>query len=177
MYCTHCGQEITEGSRYCTHCGKAVGSSLEAGLVPQAEGNSIQSFPVIKTTTGIQNWFELHLNWTMGIAWIILALVAILFFVLLGIQAYAYIYGYYIGYISEDQLYELIGGLVITVYVFLAVLYILLMITIVLESWYLIKKDRSLWWLLMANLVPFGFIVFICLKNRSRQPAAAVLHS
>lgn len=38
------------------------------------------------------------------------------------------------------------------------------------EGWVLSKKNRSLWHLLWA-IAPFGWIVILCLKNRSLPPA------
>jgi len=37
------------------------------------------------------------------------------------------------------------------------------------EGWVLSNKDRSLWHLLWA-ITPFGWIVFLCLKNRTERP-------
>ena len=36
-------------------------------------------------------------------------------------------------------------------------------------GWALRRKNRSLWWLLLGIFVPFGFIVLLCLENKSES--------
>ena len=94
------------------------------------------------------NWFERHLNWTMV-------------FGLLG----TYVAGFMVGaviysvdpYVSDGAMY--IIGFIVS-----------LAILIPVWGWALRRKSRSLWWLLMGLFVPFGFIVLLCLDNKS--PAA-----
>ena len=79
----------------------------------------------------------------------------------LGLVA-AYVAGFIAGfttglfdlYVSEDTLF--VTGVVIA-----------LAILIPVWGWALRRKNRSLWWLPLGLFVPFGFIVLLCLENRS----------
>ena len=93
-----------------------------------------------------RNWFERHLNWTM-------------FLTLSGAYLIAFITGRVIvsldPYVSYDVMYVI--GCVIG-----------LAILTPGWGWALRKKNRSLWWLPLGLFVPFGFIVLLCLENRSQ---------
>ncbi len=99
------------------------------------------------------NWFERRLNTTVLLSWLASYL---LFFVLIAFGAFVLD-----PYISP-------GGLADNVSMWVVFL-VLVALPLPVEWWFLRKKNRSLWWLLMLYFVPFGTIVFFHLKDRSEQ--------
>lgn len=97
------------------------------------------------------NWFEQHLNLTMFVAWGMAFFVSFFAgFILAGIKPD----------ITETQL-ELVG------------LLIGLMTMLPVGGWVLQKKNRNVWWLVLL-VIPFGFIPFLLLENRSgKKPVSA----
>ena len=90
------------------------------------------------------NWFRRHLNWVAVLSWVAL---------------------YPLGYIT--------GALILSIspYMSTGVYYSIVYIVAALwlfgiDGWVLREKDRSLWNLLWP-IVPFGWIVFLNLENRS----------
>jgi fructose-specific phosphotransferase system IIC component len=96
------------------------------------------------------NWFERHLNWTLILGTIGSLLAAFIASFIVGI----------IFYNLPDKDVEGIATLIN-----IPIISIGTIITIV---WVLRHKNRSLWWLLMA-FVPFGYIVWLCLKNKNYE--------
>lgn len=90
------------------------------------------------------NWFKRHLNWTVILAVVASALVAFVIGLFLVLTD---------PYITDEALegWGYLIGLVVVLPV---------------AGWALKKKNRRLWWLLVL-FVPFGWIVFLCLGNRS----------
>jgi len=92
------------------------------------------------------NWFERHLNWTMVLA-------------LVGVYGVNFINGLMAGlsahYVSYFTWFDI--GLMIISLAILALVW----------GWALRRKNRSLWWLPLGLFVPFGFIVLLCLENKS----------
>ena len=91
-----------------------------------------------------RNWFSRHLNWVAVLSWVAL---------------------YPLGYIT--------GLLTISIspYMSTGVYYSIVYLTEALwlfgiDGWVLRKKNRSLWNLLWL-IIPFGWIVFLCLENRT----------
>jgi ABC-type dipeptide/oligopeptide/nickel transport system permease subunit len=95
------------------------------------------------------NWFQRHLNWT----WVLTVTIGsvILGFILGFITGLVDPYAYYISDAALTGLSYLIAVIV----------------AIIVGWWVLREKKRKLWWLLII-LVPFGWIVFLCLENRSQ---------
>jgi len=136
--------------KYCPNCGKAGVEGMK--FCPQC-GQRLSDIDSEKQRYTLEpevplkekNWFERHLNWTMFLAWV-------------G----AYVVNFMIGFIraSSDPYVsygELFGiGLIITVVILAPV-----------WGWTLRKKNRSLWWLPLGLFVPFGWIVLLCLENKS----------
>lgn len=93
-----------------------------------------------------QNWFERHLNWTLvlGAFAIYLAEVFIVFLIVL------------IG-ISADMPVRLIDIIFVILYLVLTSIHV---------GWYLRRKKRRLWWILLW-FVPVGWIVLLCLTNKN----------
>lgn len=137
-YCPSCGKPGIEGMRFCPQCGQVL-----TGF-----GSEEKQTYVPRPEAPFQHgsWFERHLNWTMVLA-------------LVGAYAVGFIVGFIIGlsdpYVSDGVVY--IVGLIIN-----------LAILIPVWGWALRKKNRSLWWLPLGLFVPFGFIVLLCLENKSQ---------
>jgi len=95
------------------------------------------------------NWFQRHLNWT----WVIVVLV--------GSFVIGLVFGLVVGLENPYALYTSYGALYWLSYL------LSLLLWIIISVWVLRRKNRSLWWLLVF-LVPFiGWIIFLCLENRS----------
>ena len=92
------------------------------------------------------NWFERHLNWTM-----VLALVGV------------YVVNFFIGFMEASSDPYVSYG---TSYGIGLIIISLAILTLV-WGWALRRKNRSLWWLPLGLFVPFGFIVLLCLENKS----------
>jgi len=99
------------------------------------------------------NWFERHLNTTVLLSWLASFL---LFIMLIAFGAFVLE-----PYISPGGLADYVSAWVVMLIFVASPLFV--------EGWFLRKKNRSLWWLLMLYFVPFGVIVFFCLKDRSEQ--------
>jgi peptidoglycan/LPS O-acetylase OafA/YrhL len=95
------------------------------------------------------NWFQRHLNWTMVL-------------VLAGLSLLITIPGVLIAFTRYD-IHWLAVALIVKVFIPLIVAGV-----IITAVWVLRRKKRSLWWLLMI-LVPLGFIVWLCLKNKNDE--------
>ena len=135
-FCSSCGKEISEDTKFCPECGKPLTDTHSEQAATSA---------LYKEVSGAEqrtyiNWFERHLNWTMVLAWVSMYVIAVIAGLLLAITN---------SYISEDALQGI--GFVIG-----------LMITLPPGYWVLKKKNRSMWWLLIAGS-PF----FLLLQNRS----------
>ena len=100
------------------------------------------------------NWFERHLNWTAVLTWIAL-----------------YPIGYLIGIIIR-RIVPSANFLMDEDTFFIVIMIIGFMVTtgwlLPTNGWILKKKNRSFWHLLWPFL-PFGWIVFLMLENRSTQ--------
>jgi len=133
----NCGKSEIEGLKFCPQCGQRL-----TGFDLEERQRSVWK-PEVPRKEG--NWFEKHLNWTMflGVVGAYLAVFIVVFAIVL-----------FDPYVSDAALSVI--GLIIT-----------LAILIPVWGWALRKKNRSLWWLPLGLFVPFGFIVLLCLENRS----------
>jgi hypothetical protein len=126
-----------EGMKFCPQCGQSLA----------AFGLEQKQIPVLQPEVPVKpkSWFERHLNWTMFLAWV-------------GAYIVSFIIGFIIAlsdpYVSEGVLYMV--GLIVACAILGPS-----------WGWVLRKKDRSLWWLPLGLFVPFGWIVLLCLENRS----------
>jgi hypothetical protein len=100
-----------------------------------------------------RNWFEKHLNW---------------------VAVFSYIGLYPLGYA--------IGWLIVSIYPYMstelyyAIVYIIAAIWLFcICGWVLRKKRRSLWNLLWL-IIPFGWIVFLCLSNKADIPKESIVY-
>ncbi len=148
-FCPNCGKEVSDEMKFCPKCGKQL-TELESK--PPAPSTSYREAPG-QAEWKRKNWFERHLNWTMVLG-------------LLGGYAISVGVAFVVGivmvsanpYVSDAALEA--AGYVVGIVVTLVVVGLV-------WGWALRKKKRSLWWLLLGMFVPFGFIVLLCLENRS----------
>jgi hypothetical protein len=105
-----------------------------------------------------ENWFQRHLNW----AWVLPQGVVFLVFIIAFCIWYFYINSPSVP--SEDSIYAsfLVVSVVVGGLQSLAVYGV--------GAWVLKMKNRSLAWLLVLFLGGFGWIIFLCLENRSELP-------
>lgn len=140
--CVNCGRFICNECKT-VHEGKSYCTPCSDRLFEIA--------PISRKVTK-PNWFARHLNWTAFLTW-------------LALYPISFVAGYILGlimvsinpYITDELLAEL-GYLV-------GILASLLWL-LPTNGWILSKKDRSLWWFLIL-FVPFGWIVFLRLENKS----------
>jgi len=90
------------------------------------------------------NWFQRHLNWT--------ALLALVGSYALGLPGGLAIAFGWPAAVAGAVTAGVVG-------------FVILVLT---WGWVLRRKNRSLWWLLLALFVPFGFLAIFLLENRSR---------
>jgi uncharacterized membrane protein YhaH (DUF805 family) len=95
-----------------------------------------------------KNWFERHLNWTVAIASCITVLIE--YIILFEVVPSS----------TSASNFEILSILFVWFIAFLAYPIIMLVV----GSWGLHQKGRSLWWLFLV--VPFGWIPYVCLKNK-----------
>lgn len=131
----------------CVNCGHLVCGECRVVLGGRVYCNPCAD-ALVTGTVGHSSlsWFERHLNWTM-------------FFGLLGAYLAVFIAVFIIvladPYASDDIAYVI--GIIISLAVLIPV-----------WGWALRRKNRSLWWLPLGLFVPFGFIVLLCLENKSQ---------
>ena len=92
-----------------------------------------------ETILNSKNWFQRHLNITLAVG------------VILCISGFLILY-YSYSYVSDS------------VRAWLAVAAVFWIISIIIQSWYLYSKDRSLWFLLL-KFVPLGFLILFGLDE------------
>jgi len=164
MKCPSCGYENSDDARYCGLCERPFGSSVNEpsaayGLPPLAEpgrGGVPAAQTVLRSQPKGLNWFQRHLNWT----WVFAQLaVGLLTYIIMTV----FVTSLFVSsstFPSEASLFASISVMQIVA----AVLQIASVFGV--GVWVLKRKDRSLGWLLIF-LVPFGWIIFLFLENRS----------
>jgi len=165
MKCPSCGYENSDDARYCGLCERPFGSSVNEpsaayGLPPLAEpgrGGVPAAQTVLRSQPKGLNWFQRHLNWT----WVFAQLaVGLLTYIIMTVFVTSLFIGSSNALPSEASLFASISVMQIVA----AVLQIASVFGV--GVWVLKRKDRSLGWLLIF-LVPFGWIIFLFLENRS----------
>jgi hypothetical protein len=164
MKCPSCGYENSDEARYCGLCQKPFTSfarepsapyGLPLSLKPKKE--AVQAAQqVLKSQAAGPNWFQRHLNWTWVFAQLTVGLIT---YVLVTV----FVTSLFVSsstFPSEASLFASVS----VMQVIAAVLQIASVFGV--GGWVLKRKDRSLAWLLIF-LVPFGWIIFLCLENRS----------
>jgi hypothetical protein len=138
----------------CVKCGKLI--CRDCQTIYNGKSYCTQCIEGVLSTSGIthklnpnimheQNWFERHLNWTL-----VLGALAINFAVVFFVFVLAVIGRHFLT--SKE--------------IIIVFLILYLVLTAIHTGWYLRKKKRSLFWILMW-FVPFGEIFLLCLTNRS----------
>ena len=152
MQCPSCGYENQEDAQYCNLCQYSFYKDQQSVTADMEERLNPSDIPAEKL-----NWFQRHLNLTWIIANIAVVPVFIIFAnILLFITGnppallitddsanypfYITILSYLLGFIS----------------------------TFIVGGWVLVRKNRSLWWLAVF-FTGIGFIIFLCLRNRSNE--------
>jgi hypothetical protein len=133
----------------CVNCGRLICAECKVLLGGKIYCNPCADALVTKSDVSRNlSWFERHLNWTM-----VLGMLGAYFAVFI-VTLVIILYDPYAYYVSDNVLYviDLVINLAIQAPVF---------------GWALRKKNRSLWWLPLGLFVPFGWIVLLCLENRS----------
>jgi len=141
-YCPNCGQSGVQGVKFCPRCGQ----KLMGSDLEEGQSYAFEPTAPLKETS----WFRRHLNWTMVLVW-------------LGAILGAFVAGLIV---SSSNPFVSYGDLEVLGFV------IGLAILIPGWGWALKKKNRSLWWLLLGLFVPFGFIVLLCLADKSQASAS-----
>jgi hypothetical protein len=173
MKCPSCGYENRENAQYCNLCqvsfvgGPSVREpsapyGLALSLGPKKEAAQAAR-KVSGSQAGGESWYRRHLNWTWVLAQLAVGLIG---FFILTVSAS----GLFLGSTtlpSEESLFASFSVIQVIVLV------LQLIAVFGVGAWVLKRKKRGLVWLLMF-LVPFGWIVILCLKNRSQPPALLV---
>jgi len=144
--CPNCGAEPMGGTSFCPNCG-----ALTTELTVICPKCGVRLEWRVYTTRREMSWFERHLNWTVAIAWLaseVLASIVIIVIILVA------------PFVPD----EVVVGLWVVIY---------LLVILAVGGWALRKKNRSLAWLLIL-FVPIGWIVFLCLENRSEKKRVGV---
>lgn len=168
MKCPSCGYENKEGARYCNLCQHSFGSfarepSAPYGLGPSLEPKKEAAQKVLRSQSAGESWFQRHLHWTWVFAQ--LAVGVITFFLITVFATSLFVSSTTLP--SDESLFASVSAIQIIVLV--------LQIASVfgVGAWVLRRKDRSLGWLLIF-LVPFGWIIFLFLENRSELDSLPV---
>jgi len=174
MKCPSCGYENREGAQYCNLCQVSFvgGPSLREpsapyGLAP-ALGLKKEAVQAARTASGSraggESWFRRHLNWTWFFAQLAVGLIA--YFLVTVLVSSLFISGN--PFPSEESLFASFS----VIQLIAIVLQMVAMFGV--GAWVLRRKKRSLVWLLIFLVPLAGWIVFLCLKNRSQPPALPV---
>jgi hypothetical protein len=172
MKCPSCGYENGEGARYCNLCQHSFvkepaapyGLDQLSGLRPEPGQEAKEAAQkVLRSQSKGENWFQRHLNWTWVLAQI--AVGVITFFLMT-----VFVTSLFVGSAtlpSDESLFASISVIQIVALV--------LQIASVfgVGGWVLMRKERSLGWLLIF-LVPFGWIIFLFLENCSELDSLPV---
>jgi len=173
MKCPSCGYENSKDARYCNLCQNSFvgGPSLREpsapyGLAP-APGPKKEAVQAARTISRSQatgkSWYRRHLNWTWVFAQLAAGLIG--YFIIAIFVSGLFVSGATLP--SEESIFASVS----VIQVIAIVLQMIAMFGV--GAWVLRRKKRGLAWLLIF-LVPFGWIVFLCLENRSQLPALPV---
>ena len=164
MFCRNCGKELIGSPEFCPNCGARPmrGTSFCSNCgAPTTPLTKICYKCGVRVVGGVEaglreaglremSWFRRHLNWTALLA-------------LVGANALGGMVGFVVGFGGAVGVGGAAGvaGAVTAAVVCLVVL-------VLTWRWVLRRKNRSLWWLLLALFVPFGWIALLVLENQSR---------
>jgi hypothetical protein len=169
MKCPSCGYENSEDARYCNLCQASfvrepsASYGLPSLAEPKKEGVKAARTVLKSQSTG-ENWFQRHLNWTWVLAQLAVGLIA--YFVVTVFVASLFVTSTTLP--SEESLLASVSVLQIMG----VVLQLIAMFGV--GVWVLKRKGRNLIWLLIFLVPLVGWIIFLCLENRSQPPALPV---
>jgi hypothetical protein len=162
MKCPSCGYENKEDARYCNLCQysfvrePAATPGLPSLAKPGAERAKVAQKALRSQPAG-ENWFQRHLNWTWFFAQLAVGLIA--YIVVTIFVSSLFISSAVLP--SEDSLLASVSSMQLIV----VVLQLIAMFGV--GAWVLRRKKRSLVWLLIFLVPLVGWIIFLCLENRS----------
>jgi len=169
MKCPSCGYENSKDARYCGLCQRSFVSSVNEpsapygsaplqGLQPEpGQGAAETAQKVLRSQSTNLNWFQRHLNWTWVFAQWAVGLIG--FFLVTVFVSSLVASGP--NFPSETSFFASLSVLQIVSYVLQAAA------VYGVGAWVLKRKDRSLAWLLIFFVPLVGWIIFLCLENRS----------
>jgi hypothetical protein len=174
MKCPSCGYENSKDARYCNLCQNSFvgGPSLREpsapyGLAP-APGPKKEAVQAARTISRSQatgkSWYRRHLNWTWVFAQLAAGLIG--YFIIAIFVSGLFVSGATLP--SEESIFASVS----VIQVIAIVLQMIAMFGV--GAWVLRRKKRGLVWLLIFLVPLVGWIVFLCLKNRSQPPALPV---
>jgi uncharacterized membrane protein YhaH (DUF805 family) len=162
MKCPSCGYENSEDARYCNLCQNsfvrepAAPYGLPSLAKPGAERLKAAK-KVLRSQPAGENWFQRHLNWTWFFAQLVVGLIA--YIVVTIFVSSLFISSAVLP--SEESLFASVSAIQLVV----IVLQLIAMLGV--GAWVLRRKKRSLVWLLIFLVPLVGWIIFLCLENRS----------
>jgi hypothetical protein len=162
MKCPSCGYENKEDARYCNLCQysfvrePAAAYGLPSMAEPGRKRVKVDSKALGSQPAG-ESWFQRHLNWTWFFAQLAVGLIA--YVVVTVFVSSLFISSTVLP--SEESLFASVSSMQIIV----MVLQLIAMFGV--GAWVLRRKKRSLAWLLIFLVPLVGWIIFLCLENRS----------
>ena len=171
MKCPSCGYENKEDARYCNLCQYSfVREPAAAYGLPSMAKPGVERVKAAKKALSSQpagaNWFQRHLNWAWFFAQLAVGLIA--YIVMTIFVSSLFITSAVLP--SEESLFASVSSMQIIA----VVLQLIAMFGV--GAWVLRRKSRSLVWLLIFLVPLVGWIIFLCLENRSEPvviPASA----
>jgi hypothetical protein len=165
MKCPSCGYENKDDARYCGLCERPFGSSVNepaaAYGLPSMAKPGRERVKTAQKALGSQpageSWFQRHLNWTWFFAQLAVGLIA--YVVVTVFVSSLFISSAVLP--SEESLFASVSSMQIIV----VALQLIAMFGV--GAWVLRRKKRSLAWLLIFLVPLAGWIIFLCLENRS----------
>jgi hypothetical protein len=159
MQCPSCGYDNQEDAEYCNLCQYSF-------LMPREQSPPIPGIPsVTEELSDLPdlpveelNWLERHLNLT----WILAYFACIAAFLVLAIPLLVIT--------GRPLLFFTDGSIVLPLYITILSWFFGLFWFFGVGGWVLLRKNRSLAWLFLTLILgPIGWIIFLCLRNKSDE--------
>jgi len=169
MKCPSCGYENSQDARYCNLCqcsflresSAPYGLEPLHGLKPEPNQESVKAAQkALRSRATGENWFQRHLNWTWVFAQCAVGLIA--YFIITIFVSSLFVSSAALP--SETSLFASVS----VIQIIFSALQIASVFGV--GAWVLKRKGRSLAWLLIFLVPLAGWIIFLCLENRSRLP-------
>jgi len=169
MKCPSCGYENSEDARYCNLCqcsflrepSASYGLDPLQSLQPEPGKEAVKAVEKVLRSqpTGL-NWFQRHLNWTWVFAQFAVGLIA--YFITTIFVSSLFVSS--AAFPSETSLFASVS----VIQIIFSALQIASVFGV--GAWVLKRKGRSLAWLFIFLVPLVGWIIFLCMKNRSQLP-------